>query len=337
MTQRLDGQFVAVSPASQDTWLDIFRRDPSATAFQSPHWMAAASTDGHYVDASRLYATPDGQALLPLAETSRLGLKLTADSMPHGLGAAGLVSGRPLTVPLVRAIVEDLMRLPYLRIAVRPNALQAPVWEAAVPSTWRKVARRTHILDLHEGYEAWWADRLSQRKRGKIRKAIRDGVVVEHGNSPEFVRRYYDLYLRWTANRAARRRLPLMLANWLAARREPLWKFDATAQKLGDDLSIYIASYQGQDAAGAVFLGAGRGAVYWRGASDTRIALPCNDLLHSEMIRQACLSGCTRYHMGESGGVASLEAFKESLGAVAHDYAEYVYERLKWPWSGARS
>jgi Acetyltransferase (GNAT) domain len=337
MTGRVDGQCVTVFPASHDIWCEIFNRDPSATAFQSPDWMLAASADGHYADASRLYSTPEGQVLLPLAETKRLGCKVSVASMPHGLGASGLISDMPLTTPLISFIIEDLMRLPHLRVAIRPNALQAPVWETAIPPTWKKVKRRTHIIDLREGYEAWWADRLNQRKRGKIRKAIREGVLVEHGNSEEFVRRYYDLYMRWTENRAVKRRLPVALANWLAARREPLWKFRATAQKLGDDLRIYIASYQGQDAAGAVFLGAGRGAVYWRGASDTRITLPCNDLLHSEMIKYACMLGCTHYHMGESGGVASLEEFKESLGAIAHDYAEYIYERVQWPWSRARA
>lgn len=335
MTRRVDGQPVAVFPASRDKWCEIFNRDPSATAFQSADWMLAAAADGHYVDASRLYETPDGKALLPLAEANRLGCKVSVASMPHGLGAAGLISDMPLTTSLVRSIIEDLMRLPHLRVAIRPNALQALVWETAIPPTWEKVKRRTHIIDLREGYEAWWADSLSRPKKGKIRKAIREGVLVEHGNSEEFVRRYYDLYMRWTENRAVKRRLPAVLANWLAARREPLWKFRETAQKLGDDLPIYVASYQGQDAAAAVFLGAGRGAVYWRSASDTRIALPCNDLLQSEMIKHACMLGCTHYHMGESGGVASLEEFKESLGAIAQDYAEYVYGRVRWPWSRA--
>ncbi|WP_455274086.1 GNAT family N-acetyltransferase [Rhizobium herbae] len=335
MTRRLDGQYLTVTPASRESWREIFNRDVSATAFQSPDWMLAASADGHYVDASRLYSTPDGKVLLPLAEANRLGCKVSAASMPHGLGAAGLISDMPLTTSLVRSIIEDLMRLPHFRVAVRPNALQAPVWEAAIPPTWEKVKRRTHIIDLREGYEGWRADRLTRPKKGKIRKAIREGVLVEHGNSEEFVRRYYDLYMRWTENRAVKRRLPAMLLKWLAARREPLWKFRETAQKLGNDLRIYIASYQGQDAAGAVFLGAGRGAVYWRSASDTRITQPCNDLLQNEMIKYACMLGCTHYHMGESGGVASLEEFKESFGAVAHDYAEYVYGRVQRPWSRA--
>lgn len=170
MVQSLDARVVSVFPVTQDAWLEIFNHDPSATAFQSPQWMAAASANGRYTDASRLYSSSDGEVLLPLAETTGLTLRLAAASMPHGLGAAGLISDVSLTVPLVRSIVEDLMQLPHLRIAIRPNALQAAVWEAAIPPTWKRVRRRTHILDLREGYEAWWDDRLSQRKRGKSGK-----------------------------------------------------------------------------------------------------------------------------------------------------------------------
>lgn len=316
-----------VSPAPRETWRDIHAQDPFATTFQSPQWMLAAVSDGHYTDASRLYSTPEGSAVLPLAEARLLSVKTSLASMPHGLGASGLISDAPLSVPFVRSVIDDLMRLPHWRIAIRPNALQADVWEAAMPSAWRKVKRQTHILDLQQRYDFWWANQIGQRKRGKIRKAVREGVAVEYGNSPDFVRRYYDLYLRWTENRATKRRLPLRLARWLAVRREPLWKFRATAGMLGDDLRIYIASYKGRDAAAAVFPAAGRSAIYWRGASDTSVGFACNDLLQSEMIKQACLLGCTFYHLGESGGVASLIEFKESLGAHPYDYAEYVYDR----------
>lgn len=328
----VDGQVLAVSPASSEAWRDIFVRDQLATAFQSAQWMAATTADGHYRDASRLYLTSSGAILLPLAETSRAGLRLSVASMPHGLGAGGPVSEAPLTPSIVRCMAEDLMKLPHLRVAVRPNALQADIWAAAMPLAWKHIKRRTHILDLRLGYDTWWTETLGQRKRSKIRKALRDGVVVEHGNSPDFVRRYYDLYMQWTENRARRKGLPVAVAKRLAAWREPLWKFQATAKMLGDALGIYIACHEGRDAAGAVFLASGRGAVYWRGASDTRILLPCNDLLHSEMIHRACLLGCSHYHMGESGGVASLEQFKESLGATAHNYAEYIYERVRLPW-----
>ena len=38
--------------------------------------------------------------------------------------------------------------------------------------------------------------------------------------------------------------------------------------------------------------------------------------------------GCRSYHMGESGGVETLERFKALFGAKAYSYAEYVHERL---------
>ena len=47
-----------------------------------------------------------------------------------------------------------------------------------------------------------------------------------------------------------------------------------------------------------------------------------NYLLHSMAIKDACSQGCTHYHMGETGGSASLAHFKSRFGATAVPYAE---------------
>jgi lipid II:glycine glycyltransferase (peptidoglycan interpeptide bridge formation enzyme) len=51
-------------------------------------------------------------------------------------------------------------------------------------------------------------------------------------------------------------------------------------------------------------------------------------LLQQAAIEDACASGCTHYHMGESGNAASLAQFKRAFGAEAYDYAEYRFERI---------
>lgn len=318
------------SPVSHQTWSEVFAKDTSATPFQSPQWMSAITGSGHFLDASRVYSMPGGHVVLPLLATGLMGVSLSAASMAHGLGAGGLVADFPLTVQMVREIVADLGALPYLRLSIRPNALQADLWEQAVPPTWTTVKRKTHILDLDGGFDTVWSERIASAKRNKVRKAERAGMVVEQGNTPDLVRRFYDLYLLWSENRARDRRLPPALIRWVAERREPFWKFQAAAEGMKDQLRIYIASHEGQAVAGAVYLQAGSAAIHWRGASDARLLakLPGNDLLQSVMIRQACDAGCTHYHMGESGGVDSLERFKEEFGAKPHHYAEFVRERL---------
>ncbi len=65
-----------------------------------------------------------------------------------------------------------------------------------------------------------------------------------------------------------------------------------------------------------------------RGAFDPVAAgtTKANDLIQKLAIEDACLSGCRYYHLGESGGSASLAHYKERFGAVPYAYNEYRLE-----------
>jgi hypothetical protein len=71
-------------------------------------------------------------------------------------------------------------------------------------------------------------------------------------------------------------------------------------------------------------------AVYVRGCSELVLTrrTKANDLLQRLAIEEACAEGCRYYHMGESGGVASLEFFKERFGARPVRFSELRLERL---------
>jgi hypothetical protein len=71
-------------------------------------------------------------------------------------------------------------------------------------------------------------------------------------------------------------------------------------------------------------------AIYWRGYSDLELTrrTAANNLLHRFAIEEACTEGCQFYDMGESGGVASLESFKEEFGARPRTFDEYSAERI---------
>ena len=60
-------------------------------------------------------------------------------------------------------------------------------------------------------------------------------------------------------------------------------------------------------------------------------ATKAGSLVQWSMLRLACAEGCRTYHLGESGQSRPLAQFKESVGAVGIDYAEYRYERLPRP------
>lgn len=71
-------------------------------------------------------------------------------------------------------------------------------------------------------------------------------------------------------------------------------------------------------------------AIYWRGYSDLELTrrTAANNLLHRIAIEEACTEGCRLYDMGQSGGVASLESFKEEFGARPTMCDEYSAERI---------
>jgi hypothetical protein len=74
----------------------------------------------------------------------------------------------------------------------------------------------------------------------------------------------------------------------------------------------------------------GQHALYWKGYSRKELAGPAraNNLLHRLAIEDACDSGCRFYSMGESGGVAALEHFKQTMGATPRSAVECRIERL---------
>jgi lipid II:glycine glycyltransferase (peptidoglycan interpeptide bridge formation enzyme) len=186
------------------------------------------------------------------------------------------------------------------------------------------------VLDLDGGMEAVWTKRITTATRTKLRRAARSGVVVERASGPRAVDTFYEVYETWLTRRARERRMPVRLALWRGRRREPFSKFSAAIECLGDACRVWVARRDERPAAVAIVLVHGESAVYWRSASDRTLAGPtrANDLLQHRAIEDACALGCLAYHMGESGGVASLMHFKERFGAQPLAYAEYRLERL---------
>jgi hypothetical protein len=317
-----------ISNAQPDYWDDVWNSDPSATPFQSRAWMEAAVATGHYADISRAYTFGQGRVVVPLAAVRQHFKGKRGMSMPHGMGAGGFIADFEPGPTEIGTILNDLRSLNLRGVAIRPNPIRSACWDVAHQAGWSRVGRSSHVLDLDGGYDAVWA-RMHSPKRNRIRKARASGLVLERGNDPVLVGRFYALYLRWSAIRAQRRRLPPALITLLARWREPRWKFDATARRMGPALTVLMASHEGREVAGAVYLQMGKSAVYWRGASDLDLSreYPANDLLQDEMIAEACNAGCTHYHMGESGGVESLMRFKSQFGAQPIDYSEWVIAR----------
>ena len=318
------------SPAPRAAWQRLADADEYALPFQTPAWTDALCASGGWADASRLYEFDDGrQVVLPLVRRRRPGGRAMATeaSMPPQWGSGGAVAAEVLSVADAAAILEDLGASLLLRVLLRPSPLVAGPWAAAAPTGTTTVRHVAHVLDLEGGFHRVYRDRFHSRTRTNVRRAERSGLTIERGTGGELVSEFHALYLRWIERRARERHVPLPLAR---CRAEPLRRLELIARHLGTACRVWHVSQDGQPVAALMLVLHGAHAVYLRGCSDLELTRPtrANDLLQRLAIEESCAEGCRFYHMGESGGVASLARFKERFGARPYAFSELRLERL---------
>jgi hypothetical protein len=311
-------------------WSDVVRRDPGAGVHQTPAWIDAICATGGYVDATRLYRTDDGRELvLPMVRRAPWRPPV-AESLPSAWGTGGLLASDGVVLPAdVTAVWADLTRRRIAALRVRPEAHQVPAWDGAALGSRSGVQRQQKsVVRLDGGFDAVW-QRFRGEARTAVRKAERTGVVVVREPAEASMHEFYGLYTDWVVRRARERRLPVTVMRTRAALAEPIRKFTNVASHLGDACRLWVARQDGRAIAAAITLVHGQQATYWRGYSDKDLAGPtrANNLLHRQMMEDACASGALLYNMGWSG-TESLRRFKRSLGAGLVDFPVYTYERF---------
>jgi Acetyltransferase (GNAT) domain len=169
---------------------------------------------------------------------------------------------------------------------------------------------------------------FSRNTRYKIRRAEKEGVEIEWDSSGQLVDVHYDLHLRWTDRRARERGLPISAARTLARRRESLAVDRAVASRFRERCRVGIAWLANEPVASMIVLRTGAHANWWRSANDReRMGRTyATWLLLAQALEEAAAFGCEHFHMGESGGVASLMEFKEHFGGERRHYQELRFE-----------
>jgi CelD/BcsL family acetyltransferase involved in cellulose biosynthesis len=318
-----------------DTWKELIRQDPTALIFQTPEWLRCLTRCG-WTDASRMYETRDGRLLvLPLVgRRHRPSRASVLASLPPGWGTGGIVASGGVRPDEVAAVAAQLVSEGFLQVRLRPSFLAGPAWELAALPLGKPIRRQVHVLDLRGGMDQVWNNRFRSKARQGMRAALRradeSGVTVHCGTTPDLVSQFYELYLKWAAYRARARGIPPWLAQVRARHAEPRRIFEVVASEMGDRCRIRVASLQDRPVAATVTLRGDFTAIYWRGYDDRERAqayhLP--EMLQLAAIKEACGWDCHDYEMGESGGIASLERFKQKLGGQPRPVAEYRLERL---------
>jgi hypothetical protein len=309
----------------------VLAADPGATAHQTLEWFDAAIETTGAQDVSRLYALQDGRRLVvPMLRRSPLPRVALDSAYPGGLGAGGMLATGGLRAADVQLVLRDLLESPAVATRLKAHHHTSGRWEAGLVPGVLSTSHRIEVLDLDGGFARVRDERFHSSARRAIRKAESSGLVVDRDTTGALMPTIYDLYLDWTTRRAEESGLPTPLAIRVALRREPRTMYEAVARSLGEKCRIWVARLDGEPVAGLVSLVHGEHAVYWRGYSNKAVAGPlrANNLLQRMAIEDACEAGCRYYSMGESGGVAALERFKQTMGATPRVALECRVERL---------
>jgi Acetyltransferase (GNAT) domain len=80
-----------------------------------------------------------------------------------------------------------------------------------------------------------------------------------------------------------------------------------------------VAWHRGRPVASCITMVHGEHAIGWRSYSIKELAAPvcANNLVQARALADACESGCRWFDLGQSGEVASLQTYKNSLGGTA--------------------
>jgi len=319
-----------VSPVPRTEWDRVLASDPASSVFQTRAWFDAALRQTGEHDASRLYTTEDGRSLVvPLLRRSLLpGVAFDA-AYPRRMGPGGVLAAGGLRPADVTLVLCDLLRTRAAGIRISAMHDVTDCWEKGLVAGVQAIRSHVHVLDLNGGFAAVWDKRFHASTRKNVRKAERSGLTLERDLTGRLVPAFYDLYMKWSAERAQMSGLPWPLASALARRREPLPMFETLATPMGDVCRIWLARYDDEPVAGLITFVHGSHAVSFRSYAVKKFAsLRAGLLLQRTAIEDACAYGCHYYSMGMSGGVRGIEAYKEAMGAVSRPVLECRIERL---------
>ncbi len=198
-------------------------------------------------------------------------------------------------------------------IEIRPLSYQPTANEGFCTSA----TYQTHCLALDRSKEELFKRLHKTSLQQRIRKAEREALTCEEGNSEGMLTNFYKLLL--TTRR--RHRLPPQPLSW----------FRALIRTFGDDLKIRVASKNGVPIASIITLSHRHSMVYKYGCSDARFhGLGGMALLLWKAIQEAADYGMRELDMGRSDcDNIGLISFKERFGAVGRPLTYWAYPNNK--------
>ena len=303
-----------IDPLCDPRWDGFLQSHSCASVFHTKAWLRALRTTYRYDPVAFTDASPDA-ALANAVVFCRVKSFLTGSrlvSLPFADHCDPLVSNRFDLNNLLSQVEQTFASQSSQYLELRCTGATSVELDQCKTLS-REAAFAHHILDLGPDLETLFRSLHKSCVQRKIRRAEREGLVYEWGNSDDFVRQFYRLQV------LTRRRHGLPP--------QPLTWFFNLRDSFGEALKVRIVFKSSQSIAGIVTLQYKQAMVYKYGASDAQFHnLGAMPLLFWRTIREAKELALSEIDLGRSDlGEEGLIAFKNHLGTRSSLLSYYRY------------
>ncbi len=306
-----------IDPIQDERWNEFLKRHPRASIFHTRGWLQALSRTYGFAPTVLSTSSPNQDlenGLVLCSVNSRLtGNRLV--SVPFSDHCEPLVNTPEELAELKDFLVEWKNENAWEYVEIRPLSQLAP--QAAAPFVTTKEFV-LHRLTLDSTISEIFQKLHKNSVQRKIRRAEREELDYEEGQSDALVEKFYHLLLR---TRRRQQSLP-----------QPIAWFRNLIDTLGDSLKIRVASKGKATVASILTIRYKNSLVYKYGCSDARYNyLGGTHLLFWRAIQEAKAAGLQEFDLGRSDvGALGLITFKERWGAARQPL-------MYWNYRGAQS
>ena len=299
----------ALDPLTDPRWPEFLARHPDATIFHTRQWLQALQITYGYEPV--VFTTSGKGELFNGVVFCHIRSWLTGSrlvSLPFSDHCQPLADGHDLKA-ILQFLRERRSTFKSSYVEVRPLANREIF--ADEPGFGIGETFSFHTIDLRPESPVIYRSFHDSCVRRKIKRAERESLTLESGNSQELLDKFRHLLLLTRR----RHKLPPQPANW----------FNNLARCLRDKLTIHVLSKDGVPAASIITLTYNKSLMYKYGCSDAQFHnLGGMPLLFWKVIQQGKEMGLEQFDLGRSApDDPGLIAFKGHLGAVASELSYY--------------
>ncbi len=288
-----------LDPLADARWVEFVKKHPRASVFHTPSWLRALRLTYGYQPVALTTNAP-GEPLTTGLVSCRVSSWLTGKrivSLPFSDHCEPLVDRRED----LEAMLGHLRRMGANRYVELRPVLAKPCISTEFSMS---DSYFLHIVDLSRSPEALFRTFHRDSVQRKIRRAEREALRYESGNSRDLLEKFY----RMLVMTRRRQHIPPQPISW----------FHNLNRSFGSALQVRLASTrEGLPVAGILTLKHGAAITYKYGCSDARFSnLGGTALLFWRTIQEASQEGFVELDLGRSAvGNQGLIVFKEHWGA----------------------